>query len=304
LAESVKSSELVGWRAIIGSLDLNVILKLDDPVFVSTGDGAVVESNDAFQRIIGTTDGSSKIFEVWPELEPFWEPAKDVHHSGKQLRTDVVAGSSGGRERTFDVRLAVVDSEGTVLGICRDVSADRAREKDLEVRATVDQLTGAFNRAQLEVLLRQSIRSARRQKTEGSFLYLDIDNFKHFNDSQGHSAGDAVLKKVVEILTNNLRDSDVVGRLGGDEFGIILQGTGIDSAVRKATQLTEALSNETSSSGLGVVEVSIGAAPFPVEGWSVMNVIDHADDAMYAAKKNRRDRVRTTDRNLGSSSDD
>ena len=274
-------------------------MKLDDPVFVTTGDGAVIETNNAFQSAIATPQDGSKIFEVWSELEPFWESAKEANASGKQLRADVVSGSTGNRQKTFDVRLAVVDSQGTVLGVCRDVTADRSREKDLERRATIDQLTGAYNRSQLEVLLRQSIRSARRQKTEGCFLYLDIDNFKQFNDSHGHSTGDTVLKSVVEILTKNLRDSDVVGRLGGDEFGVIMQGTRIDSAVKKANQLTTAISEATSTLGTGVVEVSIGAAPFPVDGWSVMNVIDSADDAMYAAKKTQGSQVKVSDRNLG-----
>mgnify|MGYP003978992071 FL=1 len=279
-------------------------MKLDDPVFVSADDGELVESNDVFKDTIGADSNSSTVFEVWPELEAFWGPASKLHSEGSQLRADVSATGSDNRKLIFDVLLTTIDSLGTIVGICRDVTADRSREKDFEHRAVTDQLTGVFNRHQLELLLTQSIRSARRQKSVGSFLYIDIDEFKQLNDEQGHSAGDVVLKKVVEVLTQNLRDSDVVGRLGGDEFGVILQGADIDASTKKANQLIETVTNATSSMISGSVELSIGAAPFPVDGWSTLDVIESADKAMYEAKKISGSRVEVTDRNLGSHSGD
>lgn len=240
---------------------------------------------------------------MWPEIDAVWRSAKHAHSTGKQLRADVDVTKSNGRKSTFDVRFTSVDQDGTILGLCRDVTSDRSREKELEQRATIDQLTGAFNRSQLEVLLTQSIRSARRQKTDGCFLYVDIDGFKRINDNFGHGVGDEALKKVVQVLVKNLRDSDIVGRLGGDEFGLILPGTSVDSAEKKARQLTHVLSSPDVTEFSTPIEVSIGVAPYPTAGWGAADVIEFADEAMYQAKKVSGSRIETTRRHVDSKSD-
>jgi len=145
---------------------------------------------------------------------------------GKQLRVDVDAKSADGRDLVFDVRLSALDDresdDNSLVIAARDVTADRTRANTLEIQATTDPLTGAFNRGQMEVLLDQAIRSARRRKMIGCFIFTDIDYFKTINDSHGHDEGDRILKRIARVLHENLRNSDVVGRFGGDEFAAIL----------------------------------------------------------------------------------
>ena len=269
----------------IESTELNLVMSLDDPVFVASLDGTVSELNTAFEQRIGALGESHKITDIWPELQEIWNSAQSASNAGTQLRVDVEANGPDGRHRIFDVRLTLVEDSDVILGISRDVTADRTRENDLSVQATVDQLTGAFNQVQTGVLLSQAIRTSRRQKTTGCFLYLDIDNFKSINDTLGHSAGDQLLVEIVQTLSSNVRESDTIGRLGGDEFGIILNDIDMDSAAKKSTQLAEKLSLLRSSDIAGGIEVSIGIASFPDADKTAKEIIDTADKAMYSAKK-------------------
>ena len=189
----------------------------------------------------------------------------------------------------FDVRIFIVDDIGSpdelVVGVARDVTAERIHASHLEVQATIDPLTCAYNRGQFEVLLTQAIQSARRRKTTGCLIFLDIDNFKSLNDSYGHDAGDRVLKQIVSVLHENLRASDVVGRLGGDEFGAILTDSDPTSGQVKARQLANALSEIKLSGQEEGIEVSIGLAAFPSQRERASDVIKRADTAMYRAKQ-------------------
>ena len=183
----------------------------------------------------------------------------------------------------FDVR--IFKNAQHFAGVARDVTAERMHASHLEIQATIDPLAGAYNRGQLEVLLTQSIRSARRRKTTGCFIFLDIDDFKSINDSFGHDVGDRVLKEIVSVLETNLRDSDVIGRLGGDEFAAILTDATSVSGPIKAEQLAVALGNIVIKGHDSGVNVSIGLAVFPEKGERALDVIKRADAAMYQAKR-------------------
>jgi diguanylate cyclase (GGDEF)-like protein len=188
----------------------------------------------------------------------------------------------------FDVRLpALVDHESdgnALVAVARNVTADRTRANHLEIQATIDPLTGAFNRRQLEVLLDQAIRSARRRKVTGCFIFIDIDNFKSVNDSYGHDEGDRVLKRIVAVLHENLRDSDVVGRFGGDEFAAILTDSDPESGPIKAEQVARALGEITAEGSEEGIKASIGLTVFPIENDRVEDILKRADVAMYRAK--------------------
>ena len=146
-------------------------------------------------------------------------------------------------------------------------------------------LTSAYNRRQLEVLLTQAIRSARRRKKVGSFILIDVDNFKWINDNFGHDQGDRVLKQISEVLHKNLRNFDVIGRLGGDEFGVILTDSNEEFGSLKALQIAKALNRPVKKTGTEGIEVSIGLAIFPLHSEHAEDIIKHADTAMYRAKK-------------------
>jgi diguanylate cyclase (GGDEF)-like protein len=169
----------------------------------------------------------------------------------------------------------------------------RLREK-LHMLSIREALTGLFNRRYLNETLPREMNRAERNKEPLSVLMFDIDHFKLFNDTFGHDAGDLVLKKISEVILSSIRDSDVACRYGGEEFVIILPGTSIEIAERRA----EALRNDVAlvkldhnGHDLGQVTISIGVAAYPQHGVTQDTLIKTADDAAYRAKKGGRNQV-------------
>ncbi len=158
-----------------------------------------------------------------------------------------------------------------------------------EQLADRDALTPAFNRRAFIRELHRSLAEAERYKTPAAVLYVDLDSFKALNDSHGHAAGDAVLAHVGRLLIESVRETDVVGRLGGDEFGVILNHVHPDEARAKALALGEKI---TASAVVyaGVahrVRASIGLHPIAAIE-DPETAIARADEAMYAMKFARR----------------
>jgi diguanylate cyclase (GGDEF)-like protein len=121
------------------------------------------------------------------------------------------------------------------LAVARELLRDRT--VDLAHLATVDGLTELFNRRYFETRLEQELQRQRRQLDELSLLLLDLDNFKHLNDSMGHLVGDNALKQVADILRRAVRIFDVCARYGGEEFVIVMPGAGPDTALRIAERI-------------------------------------------------------------------
>ncbi|MCZ8254008.1 MAG: EAL domain-containing protein [Hylemonella sp.] len=206
-----------------------------------------------------------------------------------------------------NLRLAPVrDADGRVthyVGIQTDVSERVSHEQELAHRAHHDMLTGLPNRQLLEDRLAQAIHQGQRGGAPFSVAFIDLDNFKTFNDSIGHTAGDEVLKTVARRLSAGVRPGDTVSRLGGDEFVILFAGIG-DSAelVQAVERLRVALAEPLELQGKEYfVAASIGLAIFPHDGSTVMELIQHADFAMYRAKADGRGVVRSyqPDHNVG-----
>lgn len=159
----------------------------------------------------------------------------------------------------------------------RDLAAARSRIVYFENLADRDSLVPVYNRRAFMRELRRTISYGARYGTVNSVLYFDINGMKGINDTLGHAAGDAALLRIAQVLDANLRDSDIVGRLGGDEFGVILVNAGRDAACRKARALAG----------------SIAAEPLRWDGWSIpleaaygvhtVTEEDTALSALYAA---------------------
>lgn len=156
-----------------------------------------------------------------------------------------------------------------------------------------DHLTGLGNRRQMENALEAELVRARRTGRRFSVLIVDIDHFKRFNDRYGHVCGDEVLIRVAQTLRRTARQIDVVTRLGGEEFCVVLSETGIDGARRAAERMRQAVENEqVSLSGQPVsVTVSIGAAGVLDMKLPWLDVLQRADMALYRAKELGRNRV-------------
>jgi diguanylate cyclase (GGDEF)-like protein len=164
-----------------------------------------------------------------------------------------------------------------------------AKLTEAQALADRDALVHVFNRRAFIRELHRTMSEVERYKTPAAVLYIDLDGFKALNDGYGHAAGDAVLIHVGRLLMDCVRESDVVGRLGGDEFGVLLNRVGGDEARAKAAFLNEKI-NSSALIHAGVphrVRASVGVHPVAlVEDPEV--AIARADEAMYADKHARR----------------
>lgn len=159
-----------------------------------------------------------------------------------------------------------------------------------ELRAETDPLTGVLNRRGLDNRLDLAIGAAREVDGRLSVLVIDLDNFKGVNDRGGHHAGDAALKRVAALLESERRAGDVVARMGGEEFVLILPDTGTEGAWLVSERLRSAVASMEPIEGVAVT-ASIGVATFPHHGRTAGEVLRAADSAMYAAKSAGRDRT-------------
>ncbi|MEM5294670.1 EAL domain-containing protein [Burkholderia sp. JPY481] len=166
--------------------------------------------------------------------------------------------------------------------------------------ATLDVLTGLPNRATLTERIERAISGARRQRTSFAVLFMDLDGFKTINDSLGHSAGDAVLSAFAQRLQQCVRSSDTVARLGGDEFVVLAEHlTSGDDAAALADGVLERMRQGTWSDEQPLqVMPSIGIALYPRDGDSVETLLQHADAAMYEAKRAGRGTYRFFERSM------
>ena len=160
---------------------------------------------------------------------------------------------------------------------------------ELEARADVDPLLEVLNRRGFERELNRSLAYVRRYSVQAALMFIDLDGFKAVNDAHGHAAGDALLKAVAAALTGHVRASDVVGRLGGDEFGVLMWNIGEPQALAKARDLEARIAATRLAHGEALLAVgaSAGAVPLAADA-SAAAVIDAADRAMYARKRERR----------------
>ena len=175
--------------------------------------------------------------------------------------------------------------------LAAELEASRARIGDLESRIDVDPLTETLNRRGFERELKRSLAYVKRYAANATLIYLDLDEFKPVNDRHGHAAGDAVLKAVAAALIREVRASDVVARIGGDEFAVLLWNLPDADAVAKAVELERAVYATPVHWGAStmVVGASAGVAFVgPLDKPS--EVLARADAAMYARKTERRQR--------------
>jgi diguanylate cyclase (GGDEF)-like protein len=183
----------------------------------------------------------------------------------------------------------------TVLGEVIKLSLSSLKLRDaLRAQAIRDPLTGLFNRNYLDETLRREVSRSARHKTMLCVAMLDIDGFKAFNDTDGHHAGDILLKALAEFFLKQLRASDIVCRYGGDEFVLVLPDTNSQQVSERLDRLRgEAKEIECRHEGriLPSASLSIGVAQWPDHGATSEDLIKAADSALYSAKHGGRDQV-------------
>lgn len=168
------------------------------------------------------------------------------------------------------------------IGSCVDVT-ERVEGRKLTDMAHNDQLTGLFNRNYLEYLIGCEFQRARQEQSFTAYMMIDIDRFKHFNDTYGHAFGDKVLSLTARKISASVRDSDMVGRYGGDEFLVILPNATIEDALVIARRILVAMQALRIDGAEHDVTLSIGIAQ-SADGTAPDDVLKQADGAMYRAK--------------------
>ena len=186
-------------------------------------------------------------------------------------------------------RLAVAAGEQLALAL-----ANLDLRSELRSQSIRDALTGLYNRRHLDESLGRELHRAEREGIAVSVLMVDIDHFKVFNDTYGHAAGDAVLAEVAALLVDGVREQDVVYRYGGEEMAVVMAGVEGVEAARRAEQIRSSIAARPftwNGEPAGSLTVSIGVAAHPHDARTPSGLFRAADAAMYAAKRNGRDRV-------------
>jgi diguanylate cyclase (GGDEF)-like protein/PAS domain S-box-containing protein len=223
------------------------------------------------------------------ELRSLLDTIPDIRDVEVKLR------SAQGREFTAEIAAIATDYGGTpaVLVALNDVSQRKDLEKELLRQASTDSLTGVNNRRYFLAQAEQELRRSRRFARTMSVMMIDVDHFKKINDEHGHAAGDAVLQGVVKRALESLRQSDTLGRLGGEEFAVLLPETAIADAVDVAERLRQHLAERPLIAERAAIPctASIGVAQLCAKDGTIEVLLQRADEALYLAKKNGRNRV-------------
>ncbi len=192
-------------------------------------------------------------------------------------------------EFTPRVRDAIMGLMQEVDSLRRELTQTKARLDEIEKTADQDQLLPILNRRAFVRELARHIAITGRYNTPASLIYFDMNFLKKVNDEHGHAAGDAVLLNFAQILTRNVRGTDAVGRLGGDEFGVLLSHATQEQALMKADRLAEALRAAPTEWQGGTIPVSFAYGAFEMKpGDNADIAMARADEAMYAQKKSSR----------------
>jgi diguanylate cyclase (GGDEF)-like protein/PAS domain S-box-containing protein len=214
----------------------------------------------------------------------------------KSVRPTLLIKRDGNEMYIESTASPILDGSGAVSGgvlVIHDVSESRELNRKLSYHASHDILTGLVNRHEFDARLERALRSARARETSYALCHLDVDQFKIINDTCGHSAGDALLGQIGALLKTKIRWCDTLARIGGDEFGVLLESCSLEEAMQMADQLRETLRNhkfvwEERTFRLGC---SVGVVPITGDSEEVAALLSAAESACTAAKAAGRNRV-------------
>ena len=200
-----------------------------------------------------------------------------------------------GEEFPAEVMLSAVEVEGRKLiqGMVRDISRRKFMEEQLKRLASTDALTGVDNRRSFLEKGTQELLRSNRYTHSLAFMMMDVDHFKIVNDNYGHQAGDEVLKALASRSKEVLRATDLFGRLGGEEFGVLLPETDAENALEVADRLRRELAEMPVVTNCASIQVtvSIGVTLLERKDETLVNIMSRADSALYKAKVSGRNRV-------------
>ncbi|HEX7326891.1 MAG TPA: EAL domain-containing protein [Rhodanobacteraceae bacterium] len=275
------------------------LASIAEGVLIADSERRVVSVNSAALQITGATEADlvGRRFDdtrALPDGEPLPESiwtavASNGHWSGEVKNRRQSGGSYPERLGISTVR----DANHRVayyVAVFSDISEAKADRYRLEHVAAHDALTGLVNRVEFQRCCGRAIERAARERTAVAVLFVDLDAFKIVNDSYSHAVGDSLLQQVGERVRGQLRQGQVAGRIGGDEFTVLVPGLALrEDAATLADRLLSVLSEPFQVEDYEiVVSASIGIAGYPLDGEDAQTLIANADAAMYVAKTEER----------------
>ena len=277
-------------------------------IITTDNDGRIDYMNRAAETLIGANrdDASGhrvgELFTLVDDADrrPLGDPVERCLAMRRRVnmgRRAVMVSIDGEQERSVEITASPVRGpsnsiSGTVV-VFHDVSELRGLTRKMSYQATHDPLTGLINRREFERRLDEAMDAAHAEEAVHMLFYMDLDRFKAVNDSCGHLAGDNMLREVAALIKDQVRDSDYVGRLGGDEFGALLIGCPIEKARQIATDICNAIADYRFvwKDKIFNIGISIGLVEISHASGTIQDVMSAADSACYMAKQQGRGKV-------------
>jgi diguanylate cyclase (GGDEF)-like protein/PAS domain S-box-containing protein len=281
---------------------------LAEAIIATDKDGRITFMNPAAAELTGS-DGSAAAGKLLEDIVSLVDetdrrllsdPVNQALTTGAAVnlsRRALLLSRANGHERSIELSASPIrDSARELVGavvLLHDVTEMRGLARQMSYQATHDALTGLVNRREFERRLEEAIESGHRGDGQHVLCYLDLDHFKVVNDTSGHLAGDSMLREVAKLLRDAVRDSDTVGRLGGDEFGTLLVGCPLDKARQIADDLCRAVGEHRFvwKDRIFNIGVSVGLVEISRESGTLEELLAAADTACYVAKKQGPGRV-------------
>ncbi len=271
---------------------------ISDGVITSNTDGRVLFMNPAAVKLTQLDPGSAigrpleEVFSTGEESSPL-DGDSDGTWANRELRLYRADGEEMDIEATSSV---MYSPDGDIIGtvtVFSDVTKQRELTRRLSYAASHDALTGLVNRNEFERRLEETIRIAHMDNSEHTLCYMDLDQFKIVNDTCGHTAGDELLRQLAGLLRSQVSRRDTLGRLGGDEFGLLMENCNLDDAQVVTTRILEAIRRyqfvwEANTFTIGC---SFGLVGFDAMGQGLAAIMSAADTACYMAKDKGRNRI-------------
>lgn len=262
--------------------------------------GITFPPNDTIQRLTEKArqkivDKTGPAYHFYQNFNP--EALQELYHNGRNdITLEYRRYISGHEERWIrdEIRFMIMPSTGhlSLLLTVYDIHTKKLQEQQLIQRAERDPLTNMLNRASLQHLVEETLSTSDPEADVHAMFIIDLDDFKHINDTLGHMAGDECLRQLASTIDGCFRANDLVARIGGDEFAVFMRHvSNADSVRKKAERLRSALENLALSTPGSDHSASIGVSLYPSNGTTLDELYAKADAAMYQAKRTGKNRV-------------
>jgi diguanylate cyclase (GGDEF)-like protein/PAS domain S-box-containing protein len=273
-----------------------ILDRSSNEIYIIDGEEArILQANHGAQRNLSYSMeelATKSVFELMPmmthdELDAVIAPLREGTEDLVRFETEMQRSDGSRYPAEVRVHFAPEESPPVYVAILQDISERKEIETRLNYMAYYDALTGLPNRRQLNARVREIIVEANRHGRLAAMVFIDLDRFKVINDSLGHIVGDALLKVVAQRLQDNVRTGDMVARVSGDEFIVLLANIAqVDDVTRIAGKLLSALAEPVLLPGRRLfVTASLGIALYPRDSGDFEGLFKHADTAMYHAKQ-------------------